>query len=131
MNSFSAEPKIAVNPKAKKKPFILMNDIEYISNKYNGQNYRIFINKGYSWDGATIPRFLWRVVGSQYNPEFLPGSMIHDFLCENKGLIEKKGAYVSTCIFKDILELYGVSSFKASVMFAAVYAFQKTRKGWK
>jgi len=130
MNSFDKEPMISVDPKNKKKPFVLHNDIEYLSEKYNGKNYRIFINKGYNWNGANIPRFFWRIVGSQYDPDFLPASMVHDWLCENKDFIEKHGVQVSSDIFRDILILYNVPKWKAKTMAAAVRGWQYTQRGW-
>lgn len=131
MNCFSAKPIINVNPEDKNKPFILMNDIEYISEKYCGKNYRICINKGYNWNGANIPRLFWRIIGSQYNPDFLPASMCHDWLCENKGFIDKHGIQVSSDIFRDILILYKVPKWKAKTMAAAVRSWQIFQKGWK
>ena len=57
--------------------------------------------------------------------------MVHDWLCEHKDFIIKDGVKISSDIFKDILELYGVSKFKAWTMATAVRAFQATQKGWK
>ena len=155
-NSFDKEPKIKVNPANKIKPFTLLNNVFYMSSLFDdkqrtikkpdknasykeilryeyskGIAYNIQINKGYNWNGANIPRFLWRIVGSQYNPEFLPASMVHDWLCEHKDFIIKNGVKISSDIFKDILILYGVSKFKAKIMAAAVKCFQMTQKGWK
>lgn len=131
-NSFDAEPKINLNLQNSQKPFVLLNNVVYLSGMYKDRDiYRIAINKGYNWNGANIPRFLWRVVGSQYNPEFLPASMIHDWLCENKGFIIKDGVKISSEIFKDILILYGVPKFKAQIMSFAVRCFQNTQKGWR
>jgi hypothetical protein len=130
-NSFDKEPIIKVDYKNKKKPFRLMNNVYYLSGAYEGlESYGIRINKGYNWNGANIPRFLWRIVGSQYNPEFLPASMVHDWLCENKDFILADGVKISSLIFRDILVLSGVSKFKANIMMSAVWAFQLTRKGW-
>jgi len=130
-NKFNCEPKIKVNPKDKNKPFELLNSIAYTSNLYQNVNtYRICINKGYNWNGANIPRFLWRIVGSQYNPEFLPASMVHDWLCENKDFLIEDGVKVSSDIFKDILIQYGVPKFKAWIMASAVRTFQYTQGGW-
>ena len=130
-NSFDKEPWIKVDPHNEKKPFQLMNNVYYLSSQYkNLHSYGIVINKGYNWNGANIPRFLWRLVGSQYNPEFLPASMVHDWLCEHKDFIIKDGVRVSSDIFRDILVLYGVSKFKAWVMASAVRTFQMTQKGW-
>lgn len=130
-NSFDVEPIINVNYHDKKKPFILLNNIYYLTGRYDKlESYGIRINKGYNWNGANIPKFLWRIVGSQYNPEFLPASMVHDWLCENKDFIIDKGARVSSIIFRDILVLSGVSKVKANIMMTAVYIFQLTQKGW-
>lgn len=130
-NSFDKEPWINVDPNNEEKPFILMNNIAYLSGRYRDcESYRIVINKGYNWNGANIPRFLWRLVGSQYNPEFLPASMIHDWLCEHKDFIIRKGVKISSDIFKDILILYKVPKAKAWIMASAVRAFQYTQKGW-
>lgn len=129
-NSFSSEPKITVNPYNKEKPFILENDIAYLTATSYKDAYRIVIDAGYIWNGANIPRFLWRIVGSQYNPEFLPASMIHDWLCEHKDFIVQNGVKISSNIFRDILILYKVPVFKANVMATTVRLFQYTQKGW-
>lgn len=130
-NSFDVKPKIAVDLDNKEKPFKLLNNVAYVSGDYSGKDiYRIVINKGYSWNGANIPRIFWRIIGSQFNPEFLPASMVHDWLCENKDFIIQDGVKISSDIFRDILVLYGVSGFKANIMRNAVYLFQLTQKGW-
>lgn len=130
-NSFTKEPKIKVNPRDKVKPFVLLNDTYYLSSVFNGiESFGIMFNKGYNWNGANIPRFLWRIVGSQYNPEFLPASMVHDWLCENKEFLKSDGVRISSDIFRDILVLYGVRPLKAKIMAAAVRAWQSLQKGW-
>lgn len=123
---FNTKPKIAVDVNNRKKPFRLLNSVLYAS----GYLYPIFINKGYTWNGANIPRFLWRIIGSQYNPEFLEASLVHDWLCENKGFILKDGVKISSDIFRDILVENGVSKLKASLMRTAVYLWQLTQRGW-
>ena len=130
-NNFNKEPIIQVNPNFPKKAFSLENDIFYTSQKFKKNIiYGIQIKKEYDWNGANIPRFLWRIVGSQYNPEFLPASMIHDWLCENKNFIIKNGAKISSDIFKDILILYKVNKFKAWTMASCVRTYQSLQKGW-
>ena len=130
-NLFSVEPEIIVNPRSSDKPFVLNNEVCYTSDLFDNNKYIISLEKGYIWDGATIPKFLWRVVGSQYNPEFLPASMIHDWLCEHKDFIPKKGAKISSDIFRDILILYKVPTWKANIMASAVRCYQSLQKGWK
>ena len=124
--TFNIKPKIAVDVNNKEKPFKLINSISYLSN----YNYYIYIDKDYTWNGANVPRFLWRIIGSQYNPEFLEASLVHDWLCENKQFILEHGAKVSSDIFRDILVENGVSKFKANLMSTAVYLWQLIQGGW-
>lgn len=123
---FNVKPKIAVNQENKSKPFRLLNSVMYVSDYL----YPIYINKGYTWNGANIPRCFWRIIGSQYNPEFLEASLVHDWLCENKGFILEHGAKISSDIFRDILVENGVSKLKANIMRTAVYIWQINQKGW-
>ena len=123
---FNVKPKIAVDVTNKKKPFKLLNSVMYVSDYL----YPVYINKGYTWNGANIPRFLWRLIGSQYNPEYLEASMVHDWLCENKQFILEHGAKISSDIFRDILIENGISKFKANVMRTAVFVWQSFQKGW-
>lgn len=130
-NSFDTKPQIMVLYENEEKPFLLLNNVSYLSAHHNGQDtYRICIDAGYTWNGANIPRFLWRLIGSQYDPQYLEASMVHDWLCENKGFIIKKGARISSDIFRDILVLCGVSKCKANIMSTAVYYWQLMQGGW-
>ena len=129
--SFSIKPKILVNQNSKTKPFILLNDVCYTSEQYSGLYiYNIWIHKGYNWNGANIPKFLWRIVGSQFNPEFLEASMVHDWLCENKYYIVEHGVKISSDIFREILLLNGVGEKKAWLMASFVRIYQYFQKGW-
>lgn len=132
MNSFNVKPKIAVDLSNKKKPFRLLNEVEYLSAKYCGKDvYTIHINKGYRWNGADILKPFWSIIGySSSSPEILPASMVHDWLCEHKDFIIKDGARVSSEIFKEILLMYGVPRGKANVMATCVYLWQIITGGW-
>lgn len=39
------------------------------------------VPKGQEVDGASIPRFLWSIVGPPYNGPYFPASVIHDYYC--------------------------------------------------
>lgn len=45
-----------------------------------GVPHRVTIGKGFVYDGASIPRFFWRVVGHPYQGRTLPGATVHDAL---------------------------------------------------
>ena len=58
--------------------------VDYKKNK----TYNFEIPKGYCYDGATIPKMFWRVIGSNTDNRFLISALIHDVLCENHDYID-------------------------------------------
>lgn len=119
----------------KRLPFILNNEL-YIDGLYlfkdqcNISRYFGFtlnIPKGFKWDGATIPRGFWWIIGGKGSPEFLIASLFHDYICKNKYLM-KGNRYLSSLLFKEVLIACGVPTWKATIMFHAVDNFQKLFK---
>ncbi len=137
----SEKPKIDVNyPKPKetktekdktsKYPFELKNETEVIiCDHVNDKSFDFTIPKGYTWDGATIPRIFWRLIGAKTDSRFLIPSLIHDYMCENHSCVEND-RYFSTCVFERLLYVSGVSCFKRWLMKHSVDNFQKFC-GWK
>lgn len=70
-------------------------------------------------DGASIPRFCWRVIGPPFVGRYRRASVIHDVYCVNK---EKPWQSVHKC-FKEMMIADGVPTFKATIMYSAVYLF--------
>lgn len=91
--------------------------------------YSFEIEKNYKWDGATIPRIFWRIIGAKTDPRFLIPSLIHDKLCENHLLIGND-RYLSTKVFERLLFVSGLGSFKRWLMFHTVDNAQKFNN-WK
>lgn len=112
-----------------KKPFLNKKDIYYMV-KYGLEKYIIYVPKGYTWDGATIPfGFRW-ILGGKGNPQFLIASCVHDKMCECKWLIDYNRE-LSSLVFKELLLACGCSDLKANIMYMAVNNFQRLIKGWK
>lgn len=44
------------------------------------KNYIIWIPKFFQYDGASIPRLLWPVIGSPFNPKYMKAAAVHDWL---------------------------------------------------
>ena len=113
-----------------KKPFVneeklKVKLIDYI----NFETYCFEIEQGYMWDGATIPRAFWRLIGSKSDPRFLIPSMIHDVLCENHHYIDND-RYFSTCVFERLLYVSKVNAFNRWMIKHSVDNFQKIAGGW-
>ena len=70
-------------------------------------------------NGASIPRLLWRAIGSPFVGKYRRASVIHDVYCDIKTRPWKD---VHRC-FLEMMETDGVSRIKRRVMFMAVWAF--------
>jgi hypothetical protein len=106
-------------------PFI--NKIELKVKLYDvksGEVYQFVIPKDYCWDGATIPRVFWRLIGSKTEAKFLIPSMVHDVLCENHYYVDGD-RYFADKVFERLLYVSGVPAFNRWMMFHSVDNFQK------
>lgn len=115
----------------KKYPFICKKSLEVkLFDKVKSRSYGFTIPKGYCYDGCTIPRFAWSLVGvSKENNGGLIASLIHDYLTENKDLILNDRAF-STNVFNSLLEAGGINSVRRFVMKNSVACFQTLFCRW-
>ena len=132
---FDEIPKIGIRyvlpslPKAnlksiKKYPFINKKLLK-VKLKDNKKNiiYDFEIPKGYCFDGASVPRFFWRVIGSNTDNKFLMAALIHDVLCENHQYINNDKNF-STQVFNALLEASDVNPLKRFFMKHSVNFYQ-------
>ncbi len=87
------------------------------------KTYNFQIPKGYCYDGATIPKLFWRVIGSNTDNQFLIAALIHDVLCENHSYVDNDRRF-STEVFNALLEASDVNAFKRFLMKTSVNLFQ-------
>ena len=96
-----------------------------------GGTYKISLPEGYSWDGATIPRVWWSIMGHPLKQEFRLASLIHDWRCEHA----KTGAerMVGDALFLECLERAGLVRWRRVGMWVAVRVwslfFWRRRRG--
>ena len=96
-----------------------------------GGEYRIAFTEGYSWDGATIPRLLWSLMGHPLQKELRLASLIHDWRCEHA----RTGAerMVGDALFLELLEKAGLPRWRRIGMWVAVRVwslfFWRRRRG--
>ncbi len=81
----------------------------------------LHIRAGFASDGASIPRFLWRVCGPRYAPTTFAPALAHDALYAARLLPRAR----ADSEFRRLLQYNGVGYFKAWSYFRAVRAF-----GW-
>lgn len=115
----------AEKQKVRKYPFFNRKDLKVVLDDYFlEKTYTFTIPKGYCWDGATIPRVFWRLIGSPTDSAFLIPSMVHDVLCENHNYVDND-RYFADKVFEKLLLVSGVSAFNRWLMFHSVDNFQK------
>ena len=112
--------------KSKKKyPFMNKKElkIRLVDLKKN-KAYEFFIPKNYCYDGASIPRFFWSLIGANTDNNFLIAALVHDVLCENHSYVEDDRTF-STEVFNALLEASKVFSFKRFLMKNSVNFYQR------
>ena len=132
---FNDKPCIAIryiDPKAikevkksiKKYPFINKKQLNVKLVDYKKDKIYFFnIPKNYCFDGASVPRFFWRVIGPNTDNKFLVASLIHDVLCENHSYIDNDRRF-STEVFNALLEASEVFALKRFLMKHSVNFYQ-------
>ena len=109
----------------KKYPFINKKTLKVrlVDHKKN-KTYNFEIPKGYCYDGASVPRFFWRIIGANTDNKFLIAALIHDVLCENHSYINGDRKF-STQIFNALLESSEVFALKRFCMKHSVDLYQR------
>lgn len=114
----------------KKLPFICKTELKVsIFDVIKQKEYKFTIPKGYCYDGASIPRLFWRLIGSNTDNSFLIPALIHDVLCENHNYINNDRA-LSTRVFNALLTESKVNPVKRFLMKNSVATFQTLFCGW-
>ncbi|MDO6774345.1 DUF1353 domain-containing protein [Shewanella sp. 3_MG-2023] len=68
-------------------------------------------------DGASIPKFVWSIIGSPFSGKYRNASVIHDIACEDK-VRTWESVHLA---FYYAMRASGVNSIKSKIMYAAVY----------
>ena len=124
----------------KKYPFELHNSV-CVSIKTSKRSFSFNIFNGYTWNGADIPRFFWRIIGSRTDNDFLIASLLHDYLLEFKFYVmseilkdvlsKREYRRLTSLIFRYIIKEQGTNTIKANIMSWCVDVFQMVnRKAW-
>ena len=113
-----------------KYPFICKKNLNvFLTDVKKNKMYKFNIPKGYCYDGASIPRFFWRLIGSNTDNKFLIPALIHDILCEHHEYIDNDRSF-STDVFNALLEANEIGKCKRFLMKNSVNLFQKFFCNW-
>lgn len=84
---------------------------------YTSENLmKVKVSKGLITDGASIPRFLWSIIGCPLNGKYVGSAIVHDALYKSHVLTRKE----SDKLFLEMLKDNGVGALKRNLMYLAV-----------
>ncbi len=84
--------------------------------------WRIVVPAGTVTDGASIPRFLWRVCGHPLQIPRVYAALVHDYLYGGGGSSSMTRAEADA-IYRELLVRYGWGRFRAGVEYFALRMF--------
>lgn len=86
-----------------------------------GVDHSVVIPPGYVFDGASIPRVAWSIIGAPFEPDFVLAACIHDWYCEHS---YEAGDYqarvIGDAVFFKLLAQAKVSLWRRMAMYLAV-----------
>ncbi len=116
--------------RAKKKPLFCENKVDVILIDFvKNKNYKFVINSGYEYDGATIHKFFWIIIGTKEDIRFKVASLLHDVLCENHCFVNND-RYFADKVFERCLFVSDTCAFVRWLMFHSVDNYQKLKGKW-
>ena len=94
--------------------YILTNPLVWQDGEYN-----ITVKSGFVFDGASIPKALWSIIGSPMTGGYQRAGCLHDALYASQ-ILDRK---IADDIFLESMKSDGVSYFKRYSMYWAVRSF--------
>ncbi len=79
----------------------------------------VMIPKGYRFDGASIPRLLWSVIGSPFEPDLMVAACVHDWYCEHTA-DSYQSRVIGDAVFFFLLTEAGVAHWRRVLMYLGV-----------
>ena len=100
--------------------YVLAEDY-YFPATVGGWDVTVHVMPGFRTDGASIPRLLWPLFGSPYDPDIIADAIAHDALYRGE-IVPRKDA---DRIFSDMMEKSGIKRWKRRRIWLGVRLF-----GW-
>lgn len=108
---------VGYNYKNKEKPFYLFEPV-YVIIRYANKKLYFKLEKGFTSDGCSIPYIFRWLIGCQHTPEYIPASLIHDWVLQHPQIVDRNRKF-SSLILKTVLLNEGVKPLKAQLMYLA------------
>ena len=122
--------KVSITPLPKENIWVTDETFSYI---FDDLGIRTTIHEGFKTDGASIPRFLWRIIGHPFAPRIIRAAVVHDYLYSKEcdlNMDRKKADRE----FRNIMKTDGVKVIKRNLLYFGVriggWVTFCNNKGW-
>lgn len=97
------------------------NNFDILNNDYKFEidGLKYWIPSGFQWDGASVPRAFWSIIGAPSEDDFKAASLVHDWLYLTH---QTNRQDADECLFQ-ILEQCDVSLWRRRCIWLAVRGF--------
>lgn len=113
-------PRLAVEPYGRDK----MRTVDHVDVSISdapGITHLVTIPAGYVFDGASVPRIAWSVIGHPFDPTFALAACVHDWYCDAAvRLKDYQLRVIGDSVFFALLARAGVAEWRRVAMYAAV-----------
>lgn len=79
----------------------------------------VVIPRGYIFDGASIPRVLWSLIGSPFEPALMKAACVHDWYCEHTADCYQSRV-IGDAVFFYLLTKAGVARWRRVLLYLGV-----------
>lgn len=95
--------------------------VDVVISDAQGIMHLVTIPPGYVFDGATIPRFVWSVIGHPYDPTYVLAACVHDWYCDTAERVKDyQLRVIGDAVFFSLLARAGVAEWRRLLMYSAV-----------
>ena len=127
MISEALDKRVGFNYSDPKTPFYLLKEwsvLFMLEKDFGREKIWVHIPKGFKSDGCTLKLKLFRILlGCSHTPQYLPASLIHDYVLEHPELVGYDRNLGSRLLYTALLE-ENVHPFKAYLMYVCVDLYQ-------
>lgn len=100
---------------------VALEDVRVFISQTDHVRHEILIPEGYSFDGASIPRVLWPLLGHPFSDELVLPCCVHDWYCEHSWNYHDR--LIGDAVLLSLLARQGVSRWRRIMMYFGVRLF--------
>lgn len=99
--------------------YITATEIRVVLSDSSQIQHSVSLPEGYCFDGASIPRCLWSLIGSPFEPSLMLAACVHDWYCDHSRDCYQSRV-IGDAVFFYLLTKAGVARWRRVLMYLGV-----------